>query len=82
MFQEFRTQNRTHAYLITVLLPIWVYAYAVFFKFFKYLTVFSKALSDVFPVIAMQRFDFKSSIIAIKLYLMLLNLFNLRIISK
>ncbi len=28
----------------------------------------------VFPVVAIQRFDFKNNIIAIKLYLMLLNL--------
>ncbi len=26
MFQEFRTQNRTHAYSVTVLFPIWVHA--------------------------------------------------------
>ncbi len=31
MFQEFRTQNRTHAYSITVLFPIWVYVYALFY---------------------------------------------------
>ncbi len=31
IFQEFRTQNRTHAYLITVLFPIWVNVYALFF---------------------------------------------------
>ncbi len=29
----------------------------------------------VFPAIAMQRFDFKNSIIAIKLYIMILNLY-------
>ncbi len=29
----------------------------------------------VFPVIAMQRFDFKNSAIAIKLYIMILNLY-------
>ncbi len=31
MFQEFRTQNRTHAYTITVLFPIWVYVYSLYF---------------------------------------------------
>ncbi len=38
---------------------------------------FSKALLDpVFPVIAMQRFDFKNGIIAIKLFIvMILNLY-------
>ncbi len=38
MFQEFRTQNRTHAYSIglTVLFPIWVNVYALFLR----LTVF------------------------------------------
>ncbi len=43
MFQEFSTQNRTHAYLVTVLFPIWVYVYALFFL---RLTVFSKPLLD------------------------------------
>ncbi len=45
-------------------------------NFFK-INFFCKALLDpVFPVIAMQRFDFKNSIIAIKLFLaMILNLY-------
>ncbi len=43
MFQEFRTQNWTHAYLITVLFLIWVYVYALFFKINSF---FSKALLD------------------------------------
>ncbi len=38
MFQEFRT----HAYSITLLFPIWVYAYALFFK----INSFFKALLD------------------------------------
>ncbi len=42
MFQEFRTQNRTHAHL--VLFPIWDYVYALFFVI---LTIFfPKALLD------------------------------------
>ncbi len=60
MFQEFRT----HAYSITALFYIWVYVYALFF---------SKALLDA-SVITVQRFDFNNCIIAIKLYLMILNL--------
>ncbi len=54
---------------------MWVYVYALFFIFNCFF--FSKALLDpVFPVIAMQRFDFKNSIIAIKLFLvMILNLY-------
>ncbi len=64
MFQEFRAKNRTHAYLITVLFPIWFYIYALFFK----INFFSKALLDArFSC----QFDFKNSIIAIKLYLVL-----------
>ncbi len=45
--------------------------------FFKINSFFLKALLDpVFPVIAMQRFDFKNSIIAIKLFIvMILNLY-------
>ncbi len=43
MFQAFRTQNRAHAYLIIVLFPIWIYAYALFFKINSF---FSKALLD------------------------------------
>ncbi len=47
--------------------------------YFLFLTdfFFLKALLDpVFPVIAMQRFDFKNSIIAIKLFfVMILNLY-------
>ncbi len=45
--------------------------------FFKFNYSFCKALLDpVFYVIAMQRFDFKNSIIAIKLFLvMILNLY-------
>ncbi len=45
--------------------------------FFKINCFFSKALFDSsFPVITMQRFDFKNSIIAIKLFLvMILNLY-------
>ncbi len=45
--------------------------------FFKMNNFFPKALLDpVFPVIAMQRFGFKNSIIAIKLFLvMILNLY-------
>ncbi len=68
MFQEFRT----HAYSITVLFHIWVNVYALFSK----INCFSKALLDaVFPVITMQRFDFKNSIITIKWFLvMILNL--------
>ncbi len=31
-FLWFRTQKRTHAYSKTVLFPIWVYVYALFFK--------------------------------------------------
>ncbi len=31
MFQEFRTQNRTHAYTITVLFPIWVCVFFIFY---------------------------------------------------
>ncbi len=44
---------------------------------FKIYLFFYKALLDpVFPVIAMQRFDFKNSIIAIKLFLVtILNLY-------
>ncbi len=60
MFQEFRTQNRTHVYLITVLFLIWVYVYALFFKltFFK---AFPRHC-QCFPVISMQIFDFKNSL--------------------
>ncbi len=36
----------------------------------------------VFPVVAMQGFDFKSSIITIKLYFMILNLYLASEISK
>ncbi len=58
MFQEFRTKNRTHAYLITFIsyLVLWI---AFFFFFINF---FSK------PLFPLQRFDFKNSIIAIKLY--------------
>ncbi len=47
------------------------------FIFFKINSFFSKALLDpLFPVIAMQIFDFKNSIIAIELFLvMILNLY-------
>ncbi len=47
---------------------------------FLRLSLFFKALLDpVFPVIAMQRFDFKNSIIAIKLFIvMILNLYTLK----
>ncbi len=53
MFQEFRT----HAYFITVLIPIWIYAYAFFFGLNFVFVFFS---------VAIQRFDFKNNIIAIK----------------
>ncbi len=45
------------------------------FIYFKMNSFFCKALLEtVFPVIAIQRFDFKNSIIAIQLFLMILNL--------
>ncbi len=43
--------------------------------FFKINFLYKVLLDPVFPVIAMQRFDFKNSIIAIKLFLMILNLY-------
>ncbi len=68
-------QNRTHAYSITVLFPIWVYAYALFFKINCFLLIVN-CLMLVFLVITMQTFDFKTNIIAIKLFLvMILNLY-------
>ncbi len=44
MFQEFRTQNRTH----TLLVPIWFYVYAIFYVYlFKINSFFPpKALID------------------------------------
>ncbi len=67
MFQEFRTQNRTYAYLINVLFPIWLCVLffkdqesLIIFLFVFVFVFFPKALLDpVFPVIAVQRFDFK-----------------------
>ncbi len=65
MFQAFMT----HAYSITVLFPICVYAYALFS-----MNCFSRHCYD--SVITIQIFDFKKSIIIIKRFLvMILNLF-------
>ncbi len=63
MIQEFMTQNKMHAYLITVLLPIWICAYDLFLR-----VTFSKALLDASVCVSchMQGFDFKNNIIAIK----------------
>ncbi len=61
MFQKFITCQFDNS-----IFPIWVYVYASFFKVL---------LDPVFHVIAMQRFDFKNSIIAIQLFLMILNLY-------
>ncbi len=75
MFQEFGTQNRTHAYLITALFSFWVYV--------LYMLYFLR-LTPLFSVIAMQRFDFKTSLIAIKPVTCydFKSVFNLRMISK
>ncbi len=59
MFQEFRT----HVFSITVLFPI-LDSCICFFVI--------KALMPAFPDIALQRFDFKNSIIAIKLFLFMI----------
>ncbi len=53
MFQEFRT----HAYLIAVIFPIWACVCAIFF----YFTFPPRHCQmSVFPVIAMQIFNFKN----------------------
>ncbi len=49
------------------------FLYGFIYMLFLRLTFFCKALLDpVFHVIAMQRFDFKNNIIAIKLFLVLI----------
>ncbi len=68
MFQMFITCSSDNSYI----------SYMGLYKCFIFLrlTLFCKALLDpVFPVIAVQRFDFKNSIIAIQLFLMILNLY-------
>ncbi len=66
MFQKFITCLSDNSYM----------GFCIRFIFLRLTIFFSKVLLDpVFPVIAMQRFDFKNSIIAIKLFLvMILNL--------
>ncbi len=71
----------TKAFSITVLFSIWVYVYALFLKIDCF---FQAIVMPAFPV-AMQRFDFKNSIISIRLYLVLIlnqYLRNLRTMSK
>ncbi len=61
MFQEFRT----HAYSMTVLFPIWVYAYALFFKALLDSSVSCHSYEELF-----------SKTVSIKLFLvMVLNLY-------
>ncbi len=55
MFEEFRTQNRTHAYLTTALFPILVYVHALF----MHLIFFLKALLDA--SVSSQRYTFKKN---------------------
>ncbi len=61
-----------HAYLITILFPIWVCVNSFIFKINSFFQSIVRCPCFLFP---MQRFDFKNSIITIKLYLMILNLY-------
>ncbi len=69
MFQNFITCLSDNSYFL--------YGFMYMLYFFKINSFFSKTLLDpMFPVIAMQIFDFKNSIIAIELFLvMILNLY-------
>ncbi len=68
IFQKFITCLSDNSYISYMGL-------CICFISFKINSFFCKALLEtVFPVIAIQRFDFKNSIIAIQLFLMILNL--------
>ncbi len=68
MFQKFITCLSDNLYFL--------YGFMYMLYFLKINFVCKALLETMFPVIAMQRFDFKNSIIAIKLLLvMILNLY-------
>ncbi len=70
MSQVFRTHTRTNAYSITILFGFMCFFYLLSTLFFQGIVM------PVFPVIAMQRFNFKNSIIEMKLFLVMsLNLY-------
>ncbi len=73
MFQKFIICSYDDSYIFYMGLCI-CYVYVLFFL---RLTVF---FMPVFPVIAMQRFDFKNIIIAIKLFIV--NILNLYLTSE
>ncbi len=69
--------HRTHAYSITVLFPIWVDVYTLFFNinsFFQAIVRCQCFLSST------QRFDLKNTIVATELFLVMV--LNFRMISK
>ncbi len=69
-----RTQNRTYAYLLTVLFLVWV---DIRICFICTIFFFFKALLDaVFPVTAMQKFDLKKKTVSwLLFFVMNLNLY-------
>ncbi len=71
MFQEFSTQDT--CLFDSFIFYLGLYIYAFFFK----ISCFFQAIA-VFPVITMQRFDFKNSIVTTKLF----PVFNLKMIFK
>ncbi len=72
--------NTTHAYLITVLFPIWVYEYALFFYDLRSV-FFSQGIVRYQCFLSMQRYDFKNSIKLLSCY-EFKSVFYLRLISK
>ncbi len=49
-----------------------IFGFMYMLHFFKIICFFPKHCYHVFPVISMQRFDFKNSIIAFKLFLVMI----------